>query len=197
MDIQSAIGWVVLVFIAALEVAIIYLIVIGKIDLSRLISEPTGDASMSRFQLLIFTFVIALSLFLIVTSGAEKPKFPDVIPPGVLTLLGISASSYLVSKGIQFSRPEGVEEKAAVITVVPPHPTVPPGTTVQFAVNPTGGGPTNVKWEVVPPGVGAIDPKTGVYTAPAVVPPGMAIVTVRAVSVTDASTVGTALVSFS
>jgi len=75
----------------------------GKIDISRLLDEKStdgtaGGASMSRFQLLIFTFVIALSLFLIVVhTGA----FPVKIPPEVLTLLGISATTYAVSKGIQ------------------------------------------------------------------------------------------------
>ena len=65
--------------------------------------SETGDskgASMSRFQLLIFTLVIALSLFLVVVSNM---KFPDTIPPEILTLLGISASTYAVSKGIQSS----------------------------------------------------------------------------------------------
>lgn len=75
----------------------------GKIDISRILEEKaagggTGSASMSRFQLLIFTFVIALSLFLIVVSTG---RFPDKIPPEVLTLLGISATTYAVSKGIQ------------------------------------------------------------------------------------------------
>ena len=73
----------------------------GKIDISQILEEKgTGGASMSRFQLLIFTFVIALSLFLIVVS---KGAFPDKIPPEILTLLGISASTYAVSKGIQSS----------------------------------------------------------------------------------------------
>src|SRR5215469_10340287 len=41
----------------------------GKIDISKILEEKgSGGASMSRFQLLIFTFVIALSLFLIVVS---------------------------------------------------------------------------------------------------------------------------------
>lgn len=75
----------------------------GKIDISRLLEEKsadgaTGAASMSRFQLLIFTFVIALSLFLIVVNTGA---FPNKIPPEVLTLLGISATTYAVSKGIQ------------------------------------------------------------------------------------------------
>jgi|SRR5215510_4886955 len=73
----------------------------GKIDISRILEEKgSGGASMSRFQLLIFTFVIALSLFLIVVSTGN---FPAKIPPEILTLLGISASTYAVSKGIQTS----------------------------------------------------------------------------------------------
>jgi hypothetical protein len=80
----------------------------GKIDISRILEEKssaggTGSASMSRFQLLIFTFVIALSLFLIVVSTG---RFPDKIPPEILTLLGISATTYAVSKGIQAQPPQ-------------------------------------------------------------------------------------------
>jgi hypothetical protein len=76
----------------------------GKIDISRLLEEKStdgtagGGASMSRFQLLIFTFVIALSLFLIVVNTGA---FPAKIPPEILTLLGISATTYAVGKGIQ------------------------------------------------------------------------------------------------
>jgi hypothetical protein len=70
----------------------------GKIDISQLLAENGGGASMSRFQLLIFTFVIGLSFFLIVVSTG---KFPSPIPSEVLTLLGISATTYGVSKGIQ------------------------------------------------------------------------------------------------
>ncbi len=75
----------------------------GKIDISGLLQEkgaPGGGASMSRFQLLIFTFVVAISLLLIVVSS-EPRAFPSEIPVGVLTLLGISATTYAVSKGIQ------------------------------------------------------------------------------------------------
>jgi hypothetical protein len=71
----------------------------GKIDISQLITEDGGGASMSRFQLLIFTFVIALSFFLVVICEC---KLPDV-PANVLALLGISATTYGVSKGIQAS----------------------------------------------------------------------------------------------
>jgi hypothetical protein len=85
-----------------------------KSGLEMLISEKDGSgASMSRFQLLIFTFVVSLSFFLIVVSHATQAKespagqgtsntvqFPE-IPGGVLALLGISASSYTVSKALQ------------------------------------------------------------------------------------------------
>jgi hypothetical protein len=82
----------------------------GEIDLSMLLSEPKGTdaqgnplygASMSRFQLLIFTFVIALSLLLIIIANGAT-KFP-AIPSEILVLLGISASTYAVGKGIQSS----------------------------------------------------------------------------------------------
>ena len=92
-------GFMVLLYMAA-----------GEIDLSMLLSEPKGTdaqgnplygASMSRFQLLIFTFVIALSLLsIIIANGATK--FP-AIPSEILVLLGISASTYAVGKGIQSS----------------------------------------------------------------------------------------------
>ena len=108
-------SWVVLGFLTLMGATIIYYIWTRKINLDRLISEPTGDASMSRFQLLIFTFVIAASFFLIVASG-KTPSFPSDVPRGVLLLLGISSSSYLVSKGIQFSDPAGVKEKPKVTT---------------------------------------------------------------------------------
>ena len=76
----------------------------GKISLTHLISEDDeGHASMSRFQLLIFTFVIGLSLFLIIVSN-KTPKFPE-IPNAVLILLGISASTYGIGKAIQPETP--------------------------------------------------------------------------------------------
>lgn len=71
--------------------------VVGRIDLSKLLSEPDGYASLSRFQFLIFTFVIAMSLCLIIVSN-QPLKFPDV-PGGILALLGISGGSYVVAKG--------------------------------------------------------------------------------------------------
>jgi UDP-N-acetylmuramyl pentapeptide phosphotransferase/UDP-N-acetylglucosamine-1-phosphate transferase len=98
-----------------------------------LISEKSASgppaASMSRFQFLIFTFVISLSLFLIVVSNAQLrqtdenakraadqtlPGFPE-IPGGVLALLGISASSYTVSKAIQSNKDQTPDSGQAAI----------------------------------------------------------------------------------
>ena len=97
-----AIGWILTIFIGLLAAWILFLIITGKINLSQLLSEPTGQASLSRFQFLIFTFVIALSLFLIIVAQ-DHPKFPETIPGGILALLGISGGSYVVAKGIAVS----------------------------------------------------------------------------------------------
>src|SRR5258708_20462404 len=40
----------------------------GKIDISKLLAEDGGGAGLSRFQLLIFTFVSAIGFFPIVSS---------------------------------------------------------------------------------------------------------------------------------
>src|SRR6476660_4081004 len=92
-------GWSVVLIVDLLAIAILVQILLKKIDLSLLLSEPGGGASLSRFQLLVFTYVIGLSLFWI-TISSQKPAFPDVTG-GMLSLLGISASTYAVSKGIQ------------------------------------------------------------------------------------------------
>jgi len=76
----------------------------NEINLSSLIDEANGDASMSRFQLLVFSLVIAVGVFLFILKNLTLPD----IPQSVLTLLGISASTYAAGKGIPFSRPEGV-----------------------------------------------------------------------------------------
>src|SRR5260370_22612545 len=102
-NLTMSIGYGLLVLTFLFGMVILVDIIRGKIDLSGLLSED-GKASMSRFQLLIFTFVIALSLFLMVAENGTK--FPD-IPANVLTLLGISASTYAVSKGIQAGSKNG------------------------------------------------------------------------------------------
>lgn len=91
-----------LIVVMGAAAVVLFLIAIGKIDLSELLTEPDSTkASLSRFQFLLFTFVIAgLFLLLSIESGA----FVNV-PNSVLALLGISAGSYTVSKGIQMNGP--------------------------------------------------------------------------------------------
>lgn len=106
-------GYVVCGLVSIIGLVVAWKIATGQIDISKILTEKdgsaTGAASMSRFQLLIFTFVIAMSFFLVVISnikivqakpGDKLPALPDV-PSGVMALLGISASSYAVGKAIQ------------------------------------------------------------------------------------------------
>lgn len=92
-------GWIIAIFFGGLALIILYFIITGKINLKKLICEPNGDASMSRLQFLIFTFVIAISLYLIIV-GKDPPEFPQSIPIEILILLGISSGSYVLSKSI-------------------------------------------------------------------------------------------------
>jgi glycerol uptake facilitator-like aquaporin len=96
-------GWIATVVVGFIAAAIIYLILRGKIDLSKVLEEPTTTkASLSRLQFLIFTFVIALSLFLVIV-GTGTPKFPE-IPAGIFALLGISGGTYAVAKGVDANK---------------------------------------------------------------------------------------------
>jgi|GEM_PF-2163806 len=114
-----AIGWVTVVFVGALGAIILIQMITGKIDLGHLISEPAKpgqenpEASLSRFQFLVFTFVVAMSLLLVIVSQKDGPAFPGTISPDVLALIGISGGSYLISKGIQTSRDVGLEKEKA------------------------------------------------------------------------------------
>jgi hypothetical protein len=192
-------GWIALGFLALLGVAVLYYIFTGKIDLSRLISEPSGDASMSRFQLLIFTFVIAASLFLIIASPSP-PAFPENIPQGILILLGISASSYLVSKGIQFSAPEGLRDRDIEIRVVATNlTTTAGGTPIQFTADTIAAAGGGVDWTLDPvSGMGTID-ANGLYTPPPMPAAGVAkptgSVVVRATGKDDKTLTDTATVT--
>jgi len=117
---EMIVGYLACGIVGLFGLALIVRIFQGKIDLSKLLSDDDGAASTSRFQLMIFTFVVALSFFLVVVSNVKlrqtasldktsssptNSPLPDV-PGGVLSLLGISASSYLVSRGISASQPD-------------------------------------------------------------------------------------------
>jgi hypothetical protein len=192
-------SWVILAFLTLAAGTIIGLIWRNKIDLTRLISEPTGDASMSRFQLLIFTFVIAAAFFLITVNEGEFKEIPST----VLGLLGISAGSYVVSKGIQFSKDAGVHDTTTV-SISPSTATVSAGNSVIFKADlaglPDG---TMVTWSLEPAtGMGTIAAlgttaalsKSATYAAPLPTAAVKGTVTVRATAdgqtpVTDIATV--------
>ena len=160
-----AAGIVILVFLGGLGCYLIWAMWADKIDLSKLISEPNGDASMSRLQFLIFTFVIALSLFLVIMGAQPVPAFPAVIPGTVFVLLGISGSSYLVSKSIQFSDPAGLTPPQKGMVITPDKPVLHVGQTQQFEADlmPAPDKAPTIKWEVIM-GYGQIT-QDGLYTA--------------------------------
>jgi hypothetical protein len=182
-------GWIALGFLGLFGLLILWYVFTERIDLSGLINEPTGEASMSRFQLLIFTFVIAASLFLIVSS-ATPPDFPKLIPQGILVLLGISSSSYLVSKGIQASSPQGLSRPNPQVTIkAGSNSAIVGGKPLQFQVDVIGLTDESVTWSIDPiRGAGTID-VNGLYTPPAATEPGLKTgkITIKATSVEDVS----------
>ena len=174
------VGYVILILLFFIGLMVLIAIATGKIDLSLLLSEAGGGASMSRFQLLIFTFLIAFSLFLMIVSsgtcgtsrtaavgrpgafgkpgllGAQAPsgpcppmKFP-AIPSEVLMLLGISASTYAVSKGIQSSTPSMTKKGAGQTTTTVTTPRATPSTTT--VQTPAAGQTTTVQTPNPAPG---------------------------------------------
>ena len=97
-------GYFALFIVFLFGVIVLAEMVAGRIDLSQLLGEHGSGASMSRFQLLIFTLVIGLSFVLIVANTNKMPE----ISSQVLLLLGISGSTYAVSKGIQATTEGGL-----------------------------------------------------------------------------------------
>ena len=83
---------------------VLWKIFANQIKLDGLLLEPpapgetvrSAKASLSRFQFLIFTFVIA-GLYLLLSI--EAGTFVE-IPTNVLGLLGISGGSFLISKAV-------------------------------------------------------------------------------------------------
>lgn len=122
-------GYLICFLVAVFGLVVAWKLITNQINLSTLLYEKDGSnnaASMARFQLLVFVFVIALCFFLVVISnvkiiqtrstGLEGPALPEV-PQGVLLLLGISASGYTVSKAIQHGTGTGSDQDQA-----PPNP---------------------------------------------------------------------------
>ncbi len=161
------VGYFLCGMIGLLGIAILWQIYDGTIDLSMLLSEANGDASMSRFQFLVFTFVISLSLFLVIIGGKDGPAFPATIPAGILTMLGISGSSYAVGKAISFSDPAGVQKEPLSVKISPDDPAVKYAGSLQFTAEVSREVENaKLKWEVIA-GNGTIDENTGLFKAPA------------------------------
>jgi len=95
---RVVVSWVAFAIVTLLAAALLRDLYKRNINLKDLIADKDGDASMGRFQLLVFTFVVALSFLYVITSPGSS-GFPEV-PGSVLTLLGISGSSFLVSKSV-------------------------------------------------------------------------------------------------
>jgi len=153
----TVIGWSLVIIVDLLALAVLAQIFLGKIDLSLLLSEPGGGASLSRFQLLVFTFLVGFSLFWVTIYGNRLPEIPN----GMLSLLGISASTYAVSKGIQMTAGDG----KAVIALDRTQGLLTAGQaiTLTAAVNST----SQVLWSYTPP-VGSLSfsGNQATYTAP-------------------------------
>jgi hypothetical protein len=178
--IQIATGWVIVAFVGLMGATILYWIWTDRINISRIISEINGDASLSRLQFLIFTVVISLSLFLVIV-GHNPPAFPGTFPDQILTLLGISGSSYLVSKGIQFSNPAAVNRPALQLT--PSNTTgaaagTPIALTVSLPTSLAGTPIPAIQWSLDAPADGTIRPSgnTATYIPPTPLPAGFRVV---------------------
>lgn len=105
--------------LVVLGLVVVWKMITNKIDLKYLIAEEDGSASLSRFQFLVFTFVVAFGYFLLVVKSGSAHSLPAV-GDGVWQLLGISGGSYVLSKGIQ--KYSGVEQEKSGLppAVTPP-----------------------------------------------------------------------------
>jgi hypothetical protein len=95
-----ALCMILVAVIGLFAVLILWKIWRNEINISGLLAETSdGKASLSRFQFLVFTFIIG-GLYLILSL--ETGNLIDV-PQNALILLGISAGSYTISRGISAS----------------------------------------------------------------------------------------------
>ena len=108
--ISAAVAIAIALVIVAFALIVAWKLLRGQIDLTYLLAEPPAapvpgvaatpagppKASISRFQFLIFTFVIA-GVYLVLCLQAGR--FVE-IPENVILLLGVSGTSYAASRGI-------------------------------------------------------------------------------------------------
>jgi uncharacterized membrane protein YdjX (TVP38/TMEM64 family) len=98
------------IFLTALEALILWKMATDKLDLRRLIANEQGGASLSRLQLLVFTFVIAAGFLYLTAKGGAFP----VVSGGVLVLLGISGATYAIGKSLDKSSGKPASDPASV-----------------------------------------------------------------------------------
>jgi hypothetical protein len=97
----TLLAYSVVLFITGVEAMILYQIATNKINLHLLISDDGGDASLSRFQFLLFTFIIGAGVLHLTLKGSAFPTIDE----GVLMLLGISGASYAIGKSLDKPQP--------------------------------------------------------------------------------------------
>lgn len=110
--ISAAVAIAIALVIVTFALIVAWKLLRGQIDLTYLLAEPaappmagadpneppeTPKASISRFQFLIFTFVIAGVYLVLCLEGGRFVA----IPQEVILLLGVSGTSYAASKGIK------------------------------------------------------------------------------------------------
>jgi predicted membrane channel-forming protein YqfA (hemolysin III family) len=128
---QELMKWSGAIFMTLVEAYVIYGIAF-KWDMKKLLCAEDGAASMSRFQLLLFTFAIAGGYFYLLM---QQNVFPAV-NASAMALLGISGGTYAISKGIQASR------DTTLSTSQPPAPPPPPEDKGKAVGAAAGGGGT-------------------------------------------------------
>jgi hypothetical protein len=105
----ALLAYSVVLFITGIEAVILYRIATNKINLNLLIADDRGDASLSRFQFLLFTFIIGAGLLDFTLKGSGFPTVDD----GILMLLGISGASYAIGKSLDRPAPTTVTTTTA------------------------------------------------------------------------------------
>jgi uncharacterized BrkB/YihY/UPF0761 family membrane protein len=123
------VGIVGTVIIGLIASVVVWRMWTNQIDLSQLLSDsPTS--SLSRFQFLVFTFIIGLSYLLLVLCRVCKTDVDILpnIPPGALALIGISAGSYVLGKGIQKAADTSVRQAELSAQSPAANPQAPTGT---------------------------------------------------------------------
>ena len=84
----------VVFFLSGLFFLILWKLVTGHIDINNLINEASQNVS--RFQMLVFTCIYGVSVF-VVTISSFPPRLPDV-PIGFIYLMAASYGVYFLDK---------------------------------------------------------------------------------------------------